>query len=181
MKITPIYFNQNSVLNNGIVRTINYIVLAILYLCLFSMPEPPIYFNGATLILFIFVNMIIVMTCLEFLLKRTVFYEWNKDERKKKENYIISYTAVCSALSVSLLISIQLYLSSRETEMPIQGEFLFMFVPVYFFFNILNIPSLFYPLFEKYIRHSCTYSSRPKDWEDDNRIINEDTPRGREY
>ena len=110
----------------------------------------------------------IVKFCLEMVIDNTHFYEWDYKERKKKKEFILNYTWICTALSVAFSFSLFVFIGMIADHKEIKlFEILVYIMPVLVTaFNIINIPSLYYPEFEDYLEHSDWVDEKPDWWVD---------------
>ena len=167
-------YKENSILNNGFVRGLNYVVWVLIFILAvtgegsFSMPI----WSPFAIALFSGIG---TTYCLERVLKKTTFFEWDYTERKKKERFITCYVLICAALCSFISIdAILIYkaLTSHELHWFLRAvPFMLLF---FFLFNVLNIVSLFYPLFENDIKPAYKIQKKPENWKEDGPEINDD-------
>lgn len=172
--MTLFAFKEDSILNDGFARGVNYfvwgliIIFAIIGESSFSMP---IWGIPATAVF----SGIGTALCLEKVMKKTTFFEWDYTERKKKERFIACYVMICAMLCSFIAIDAVLI---YKTLVDYDLHWFFKVVPIvlllFFMFNVLNIVSLFYPLFENDIHTAYKIQKKPDNWQDDGPEINND-------
>ena len=171
--MTLLSFKEDSILNNGFARGLNLVVWGVLLSICFAI-EDAISFPVWGYFVVAFVTGIATSICLEKVLKNTTFFEWDYTERKKKSSFIVLYTTICSALWV--FISADAFLVYKALVSNI--SWLFKFVPiiliVFFVFNLLNICSLFYPIFEDYLKPAYKIQKKPDNWQENGPEINDE-------
>lgn len=173
MKIAWFYYKEDSILDNGFVRWLNYAMLGILAVGPFLNQEfKGVFLTYYNLIAIIVISPIITGFCVDAVEKNTTFYEWDYTERKKKKRFLGAYTGLCSTLSVCLILSICIaYNALLNEEIPIVLKILEMLPPFIFAFNLVNIPILFHSLFEDDLKQSYKIQKRPENWQDEGKEI----------
>lgn len=148
-------YNEKSILNNAVSRWINFIIMTIitlLFICNEAMP-PTITYWGLTFI--IIFSSLCVSFCYDITMSKTQFYEDDIRERKKKYEFSIRYIMASSILSCTLAVAFAIcYQAYFQIEFN-QFYLIMSFIPIpVLIFNLLNIPSLYYPLFKDVLRTS---------------------------
>lgn len=101
-----IVFNEKSILNNAIVRGINYFVLFILLLC--GIGNASRFKTGWWICVIVPIISSIISSCiLNAILKSTEFFEWDYTERKKKMRFTIKCSFLCGLLSSLFVFILQ--------------------------------------------------------------------------
>lgn len=164
-----IEYNENSWLDNSLVRKINFFVL---FLIVVAFPIStdiaakkafsPITVTHITPI----VSSLITTIFTSVVLSKTEFFEWNHIERKKKQNFIIHYVSLCTILSSFLGVSITLFVNLIIQKAVLSAIIIFALPILFFIFNLFNIVSLYYPIFEDDLKTTYDIEERPKDWKD---------------
>lgn len=170
-----IVFNEKSILNNAIVRGINYFVLFILLLC--GIGNASRFKTGWWICVIVPIISSIISSCiLNAILKSTEFFEWDYTERKKKMRFTIKCSFLCGLLSSLFVFSITMaYIVISSSDLMLIGQVLFIVPILYFAFNLMNIVSLYYPLFEEDLTMGYKLQKKPKNWQDNGEEIkNED-------
>ena len=167
-------FNEKSILNNPVPRTINAICLGVLIACGMS-TEGLFEFNFWWCIL----NPIIASSICAYITNKvyfnTDFFEWDYTERQKKRRFIVSYFFICNILSNMFILSIVLtYYAIISEKVPIGGIILLTLPILLLAFNICNIISLFYPLFEKDLKIAYKIQKKPQNWQDRGKEIKDE-------
>lgn len=168
-------YNKKSFLNNSIVRIFNYIILGIVLVGGISNATSfSLSFGMAVLISF---SVSILSSLITYkVVSDTEFYEWDYTERKKKIRFAFTYMLICvficSLFAFSIVVA---YWAISENNMSLLGEAIFIFPIVFFAFNLCNIISLYYPLFENDLTLGYKIQKKPDNWQDRGREIkNED-------
>lgn len=168
-------FNEKSFLNNGMVRAVNTIILTIIVFAISNATILPI---PHWVCLFIpAVSSLICSYAVFRVLSETDFFEWDYTERQKKRRFTVAYTLICGFLSSMFVFSIVIaysYLILSPVNISIIGALFFVIPIIFFGFNICNIISLYYPLFDDYLTISYKIQKKPKNWQDKGREINND-------
>lgn len=169
-----IVFNEKSILNNGVARGINYIVLFGLFLgavCNASKLK-----IGWWICVIVPIVSAIISSCILYvILKNTVFFEWDYTERKKKMRFTITCSFLCGLLSSLLVFSIAMaYFVLSSSDLTLMGQALFIAPILYLAFNLLNIVSLYYPLFEDNLKVGYKIQKKPKNWKDNGEEIKDE-------
>lgn len=142
-----IEFNGKSILNNPIARTLNYLIL-IFTIYIFSNAKYS--FNMIPITISLVIGSILSTFFTYLVIKNTEFKEDNKRERDKRNQYIIYILLInglfCNLLTVSLSVG-TIYI----IEYGLFGIIFYLFSLV-FLLNIINAPSLYYPLFEDILK-----------------------------
>jgi hypothetical protein len=173
MKISWFYYKENSILNNGFVRGLNYALLGILAIGPFLNQEfKGIFLSYYNLIARIIITPIITGFCVDIVEKNTTFYEWDYTERKKKKRFLSAYAGLCSTISACLILSLCIaYKALFKEGMPIGLRIIELLPPFYFAFNIVNIPVLFHSTFQDDLKQSYKIQKKPENWQDDGKEI----------
>lgn len=168
-------YNEKSFLNNGMVRTFNYIILGIVLIGGIS--------NGTSLSLSFGMGILtsLSVSILSSLIiykaiSNTEFYEWDYTERKKKFRFTIKYMLICIFICSLFVFSIVVaYITISENNMSLLGEAIIIFPIAFFAFNLCNIISLYYPVFESDLTLGYKIQKKPYNWQDGGREVkNED-------
>lgn len=165
-------FSFKEKLNNGFARGINIVVWVIVFITSLASGDIKIpfwWFFVASI-----VTGIATPFCLEKTVEETTFCEWDYTERKKKFRFITMYVMICSALwvfiSVDAFLIYKVFINEFHWFIKLIPIILFFF----FVFNLLNICSLFYPLFEYSLKPAHKLQNKPKNWQEDGPEINDD-------
>lgn len=167
-------FKDNSILNNGFARGVNLVVWVIIFaVCIFG--DYILKFPAWRILTTAASTGILTAFCLERVIKTTTFYEWDYTERQKKSRFIVMYVMFCSTIWTCVLINAFLiYDAFTASEL----HWFIRSLPVasfcFFVFNILNIPSLFYPAFKDDLNTAYKVQKKPDNWQDDGPEINND-------
>lgn len=167
-------FNDKSILNNGVARTFNSVSLGIvIFIGITDNVEYDI--KMRSLIILIIISSVLTAYASWKVIKNTDFFEWDYTERKKKSRFATTYLLVCSILcSLFVLSGYMAYLFMLH-DMPIAGKMLGIIPTLILGFNVLNIVSLFYPLFEEDLTLGYKVQKKPDNWIDEGmEIKNED-------
>ena len=121
-----------------------------------------------------FLSSLISYVAISTAIEKTTFCEWDYTERKKRNRFILGYAFIANALSVMLLFSVAVVYICIKDGCGISSAVLLSFPVVFFAFNLLNIVSLFYPLFEKDLTIGYKMQKRPENWQESGREINND-------
>lgn len=168
-------YREHSILNNGVIIIINIICLFGLVVLAFC--------NGSTLELPWVIPIIVPMTSSTLcayatykVLSFTDFFEWDYTERQKKKRFTIKYIVICETLSSMLVFSAFIaYYTISSTEMSMLGNIIFIVPILLLVFNLCNIISLFYPIFEDDLTLGYKIQKKPDNWQDEGKEIeNED-------
>ena len=175
-----ITYKEDSILNNSFVRRVNFVLMILCTFLVFGMIEEtriPIWL----IVILVLGGVFLCGICIDKALTNTTFYEWDYTERKKKHRFTISYVIMCMLLCSILCISIAnaySFLVCPKEGWKIEGiifaSFL-SFAPVLLLItNILNIISLYYPVFEDDITMAYKIQKKPDNWQDDGMEIKND-------
>ncbi|WP_290055018.1 hypothetical protein [uncultured Muribaculum sp.] len=142
-------YNEESILNNPISRWVNVIIVTIITLIFIgneAMPPTITYWGLAFIIIF---SSLCISYCYSRTMSKTHFFEDDKRERDKKDKFSAIYILISSVLSCALAVAFaicyQVYLLTGFNDFC----WVMTFIPIpILIFNLLNIPSLYYPLFE---------------------------------
>ena len=107
------------------------------------------------------------------IVRKTTFYEWDYTERKKKHRFTMSYALICMFISSLMMIGIMIcvyYLPHVLYESKLLAA-MFVFIPLFLLFNILNIPSLYYSIFEDDLKLAYKIQKKPEHWKEDGKEI----------
>lgn len=170
--MTLFSFKENSILNNGFARGINIVLWAIVFItCLASgdLKIPVWWFFVVSI-----VTGLATPICLEKTIEKTTFFEWDYTERKKKFMFISMYVMVCSALWVFISSDVFLIYKVYISDLHWFIKLIPIIMLVFFVFNLLNICSLFYPIFEYSLKPAYKFQKKPKNWQEDGPEINDD-------
>lgn len=145
-------YDRDSFFANDIVRWIDYaLLLVILVLPIAaSVHEHPFNLHFVCII----AGALIGIAITGHAVKNTTFFigEFGEREAEKKVRFAMSYATVAFILCTALLFYLSyLYFVIRagsDNNMSIWGYVLFIIPPIILIINILNIGSLFYPVFE---------------------------------
>ena len=168
-------YNEKSFLNNSIVRILNYIILGIVLIC--GISNTTSFSLSLGMFILISFSVSILSSVITYkVISDTEFYEWDYTERKKKFRFTITYILICvficSLFAFSIVVA---YLATSGNNMPLLGEAIFMLPIVFFAFNLCNIISLYYPVFESDLTLGYKIQKKPDNWQDRGREIkNED-------
>lgn len=168
-------YRERSILHNKVIRIINAI-------CLFSLLV--LAFSNESILELPWMSSIIVPITSSTLcayatykvLSFTDFFDWDYTERQKKKRFTIKYILICETLSSMLIFSACIaYYAISSTKMSIY-VYIFFIVPILLLiFNLCNIVSLFYPIFEDDLTLGYKIQKKPDNWQDDGKEIkNED-------
>ena len=167
-------FNENSKLNSGIARIINAICLvALVFLGLAS--DGLFEFNFWWCILIPLISSSICAYITSRVYLNTEFFEWDYTERQKKRRFIITYVFICNILSNMFIFSIIIaYYAIISLEVSIAGIILFTFPVLLLAFNLCNVISLFYPLFENDLKIAYKIQKKPQNWQEKGKEIKDE-------
>lgn len=167
-------FNEDSKLNNSIVRSINAILLFLLISVGITNKELfKIHFFCFVLIPIL--SSVICTFSTYYVYKNTEFYEWDYTERQKKRRFIITYVFICNILSNMFIFSIiNAYYAIISVKVLIGGIILFTFPVLLLSFNLCNIVSLFYPLFENDLKIAYKIQKKPQNWQEKGKEIKDE-------
>lgn len=142
-------FNENSILNNAVARTANAIILFLLIaFAISNESELPTLSKWSLIFIIVFPSFVIPFS-LERTVKLTRFFEYDTRERQKKKDFISGYLLIVSPLCIALGITLALSYEAYFDKYYNQFYFVISLLPIpILIFNILNIPSLFYPALE---------------------------------
>lgn len=167
-------FNEDSKLNSSTARTINAICLGA-FIILSLSNNGILEFNSWLLI---FISLIASAICAYITSKvylNTEFFEWDYTERQKKRRFIIEYIFICNILSTMFVFSIIIaYYGIISEKVPIGGIILLTLPILLLAFNLCNIISLFYPLFEKDLKIAYKIQKKPQNWQEKGREIKDE-------
>lgn len=146
-------YNEVSILNNPVSRGINFIImliLTLLFICNEATPPTITYWGLVFIILF---SSICMSFCYDITMQNTKFYDDNTRERNKKNDFSIRYIMVSSILSCTLAIACAICYQAYFQIGFNQFYWIMSFIPIpILIFNLLNIPSLYYPIFKDALR-----------------------------
>ena len=172
--MTFLSFKEDSILNNGFARGVNLVVwVLILIACIAG--ENVIRFPAWRFLVVAVIAGIATAICLEKVMEKTTFYEWDYTERKKKSRFSTCYVMICSSLWVCIWVTAFLIydtLAIGDLHWVIR---LFPIAAILFFvFNVLNLISLFQPVFEHDLKTAYKIQKKPENWIEDGSEINDD-------
>lgn len=166
-------FKENSILNNGFARGVNLIVWVLVFIiCITN--EGVVKFPAWGVFAIAIVTGIATPICLEKVVEKTTFFEWDYTERKKKFRFITMYVMICSALWVFISVDAFLIYGAFICDSHWFIKLMPIILVVFFIFNLLNICSLFYPVFEYSLKPANKFQKKPKNWQEDGPEINDD-------
>lgn len=164
------YFNENSCLNNGVVRTINFVLLALFILSNLSSPlfKTFISLSRIEILLIVFLTGILSQYASDKIISGTDFHEWDYNERKKKKSFTIKCIFISSIISNLIMFSIifAYHAYNKYNDITQPYNIICIITILYFLFNYLNIGVLYYPLFADELEQSFDTEDKPKDWQD---------------
>lgn len=163
-------FNKDSILNNSTARIINNVVIGIVVLVGIS-NESEIKFNLLSLFLLILISSIISVYSTYKVVESIDFYEWDYTERRKKYRFCFTYLFICIILSSLFTLSCYIWYLFVSYDISFVGKVLGVLPSIIFGFNILNIVSLFYPLFEDDLTLAYKIQKKPDNWQDKGKDI----------
>lgn len=165
-KITWFVLNPESVLQNAVIRTANTILLCMVSASAFAwLLDDPIGIEAKGLGVFsVLLTTVIFILVFRYVIKNTHFYVWDKRERKKKESFTLIYATFCVFLSGMLANCITNLIAVIMYEHESGFIVIYIIGILYMFFNLCNIPSLFYPIFETDLTRSSCIKEKPDDW-----------------
>lgn len=163
--MTLLSFKEKSILNNGFARSLNIVVWAIVFII--SLASGDLKIPVWWFLVVSSVTGIATPICLEKTIEKTTFFEWDYTERRKKFRFIAMYVMICSALWVFIssdaFLIYKVFISDHD--------WFFKLIPiimlVFFLFNLMNICSLFYPIFEYSLKPAHKFQKKPKNWQED--------------
>lgn len=159
-------YNEKSILNSGTVKTINAICLGALVAIGLS-TGGLFEFNFWWCILIPIISSAICAFATYKVYIGTDFFEWDYTERQKKRRFIVTYIFICNILSNMFVFSIIIaYYTIMTVKMPIGGILLSIFPILLIAFNLCNIVSLFYPLFEDNLKIAYKIQKKPQNWQE---------------
>jgi hypothetical protein len=168
-------YNEKSFLQNGFIRKFNYIILGIILLLgIDNSTSFPLSCGMAILMAF---SVSILSSIITYkVISDIEFYEWDYTERKKKFRFTLTFIPICvfmcSLFTSSIIIA---YSAISSNYMPLIGNIIFILPILFFLFNLCNIISLYYPVFESDLTLGYKIQKKPNNWQDDGREIkNED-------
>ena len=90
--------------------------------------------------------------------------------------FTIKCSFLCGLLSSLFVFSITMaYIAISSFDLRLIGQALFIVPILYLAFNLMNIVSLYYPLFEEDLTMGYKLQKKPKNWQDNGEEIkNED-------
>lgn len=147
-------FNEDSYLNNPFVRSVNWIILFLLFICFIGNEATPPIKSYWQLFFIIIISSLCIYFCSFLTMRDTHFFEEQKEEREKKFNYLLTYIFIASILSISLALALVIFYGVFVDENYNASILIFLIPVLVFIFNLVNIPSLFFPLFESYLEIS---------------------------
>lgn len=174
MNIHIFSYNEKSILNNGIVRLLNYAILAIIILGGIANATSFSFSLGLCILISIIVPTVSTIATYKAV-AATEFFEWDYSEREKKLHFMLKYFFICVFICSLFVFSVIIaYVSISATDMTFGGIALFL-VPILFFaFNMCNIPSLYFPVLENEITLGYKIQKEPANWQDCGREIKEE-------
>lgn len=108
-------------------------------------------------------------------LSYTDFFEWDYTERQKKRRFTIKYILICETISSMLVFSVFIaYYAISSIEMSILGNLIFIVPILLLAFNLFNIISLFYPIFEDDLKVSYKIQKKPENWKEEGKEIRDE-------
>lgn len=108
-------------------------------------------------------------------LSSTDFFEWDYTERQKKFRFTIKYILVCETVSSMLVFSVFIaYYAISSLDMGVLGNMIIIAPILLLIFNLCNIISLFYPIFEDDLKIGYKIQKKPENWKDNGREIKND-------
>lgn len=148
-------YNEKSILNNPVSRWINFIIMSILtllFICNEATPPTITYWGLAFIIMF---SSICMSFCYDITMQKTKFYDDGTGERNKQNEFSIRYIMVSSMLSCALAIACAICYQAYFQIGFNRFYCMMSFIPIpILIFNLLNIPSLYYPIFKDVLRIS---------------------------
>lgn len=169
-------YRENSILNNGFVRTINALCLFCLVVLAPFSGVTQLEFSLAVLVIVLIVSSLLCAYATDRVLSNTEFFEWDYTERQKKKRFTLTYIAICEIISSMFVFSIIIaYHAISDLGMSMFSITFFITPILVFAFNLCNIVSLFYPAFKDDLMMAYKIQKKPKNWQDNGREIhNED-------
>lgn len=164
---------ENSILNNALARVVNAAVLIFCIMMTISVENSP---SAVGLkIALILSGTILYLICFKITFRKTKFLEWDYTERQKKKRFTYTYSFICIILTVMLCLSVKNICDFHPwTEWKTEGIVIVCIIPFVILFNILNIKSLFFPVFEDELEIPYKIQKKPDNWRDDGKETNND-------
>lgn len=168
-------YNEKSFLNKSTVRIINYIIFGIILTG--GISNATSYSISLWQVILMSFTIAILSAAITYkVISDTDFYEWDYTERKKKFRFTITYMLICvficSLFAFSIVVA---YLIISEDNLSLLGDAIIVFPTAFFAFNLCNIISLYYPIFDGDLTLSHKIQKKPDNWQDSGREIrNED-------
>lgn len=164
-------YKEDSFLNNNIIRKINYIILGIILLGAVMVNDSDITMPFIVCLIIPIATSALSYEISRRVISKTQFYEWDYTERQKKFRFITGYFLLCTFFYALFAFSVvNMYLMVKH------GSSLFTIVisalpMVFFLFNLCNIVSLYYPLFEDDLTVAYKIQKKPTNWKDNGKEI----------
>ena len=157
-------YDEKSILNSWTIRNVNYILMFIAVLGGFG-NETDFTLSSAYFAVAPIVTAALVVLFVNLAITRTTFFEWDRRERKRKSDFVIKYTFVCSVLTGLMVSSICVAISIIKEGADFIVGTLFVLPSIYYAIQIPFLCTLYYPLFKDALQLSEYTRDKPKDWD----------------
>jgi len=177
-------FNEDSFLNNHTVKVVNYILLILCVLVLYSLIDkvkndvwildPSMVLNFIVIAVPIVSVIIPIVVYLKF--NSVEFYEWDFTERKKKGRVNVCLIFITTLFS--LILAGSLFLIINFPLIYVYGHFnlfstiLNWIIPIHLLFNLIKSYELHYFLFGNDLKQSYKIQKKPGGWMEDGKEVN---------
>lgn len=109
-------------------------------------------------------------------ISETTFFEWDYTERRKKTRFSQEYSLLCvffcSLFAISIIVAYRIISHADEITIPLV---LIVSIPtILFAFNLCNIVSLYFPLFEDDLTVEYKIQKKPENWQEQGKEITEE-------
>ncbi len=165
-------YNEDSWLDSEIIRTLNGIAWPILIgiLCSdFHLKS----FSGCEIVFTCIAIAIVTTAIWGYAMKRTVFFEWDARERQKKECFAVFYLFICiTEVSLGSFAVLNMIHFCKEANVTNWEAYALFSLPILFvLFNLVNIPTLFEPLFDDSLSRG-SIGKKPDGWDKEREELN---------
>lgn len=163
-------FNEKSVLNSSLLRRLN----ELLFVCiiLLGLSNKTCFEISFWCVVVMPIAVSILSTYgFNVIIKNTHFYEWDYSERCKKKRFLVKYVTMLSFISAMFSASVLIAYLSLSFEMKFAGHIMFILPVLFFGFNLPNIPSLYFPVFENELTLGYEIQHKPNNWKEDGEEI----------
>lgn len=163
---------EESALKNKAIRVTNYLSVFFVIACGVSNASLTSHSLLEFIILSIFVS-IASERIISKVISETTFFEWDYTERRKKTRFSQEYSSLCvlfcSLFAISIIVAYRIISNADEITIPLV---LIVSIPtILFAFNLCNIVSLYFPLFEDDLTVAYKIQKKPENWQEQGKEI----------